>query len=59
MARHTWPISKIDLRREPWYIVIFMAESILPIIIRGSETAKVDCPERVGYSAMGTQLSGS
>ena len=48
MARHTWPVSKIDLRREPWCTVIFMAESILPIIIRGSETAKVDCPERVG-----------
>jgi hypothetical protein len=43
-----WPISKIDLRREPWCIVIFMAELILLIIIRGSETAKVDCPERVG-----------
>jgi hypothetical protein len=48
VARHTWPISKIDLRKEPWCTVIFMAESILPIIIRGSETAKVDCPERVG-----------
>jgi hypothetical protein len=48
VARHTWPVSKIDLRREPWCIVIFIAESILPIIIRGSETAKVDCPERVG-----------
>ena len=51
MARHTWPVLKIDLRREPWCIVIFMAESILPIIIRGSETAKVDCPERVGVFA--------
>jgi hypothetical protein len=29
-----------------------MAESILPIIIRGSETAKVDCPERVGAARM-------
>ena len=56
MARHTWPVSKIDLRREPWCIVIFMAESILPIIIRGSETAKVDCQERVGASLVIVQV---
>ena len=49
-----WPISKIDLRREPWCIVIFMAELILLIIIRGSETAKVDCPERVGRGTKAT-----
>ena len=52
MARHTWPISKIDLCREPWCIVIFIAELILPIIIRGSETAKVDYPERVGQETV-------
>ena len=56
MARHTWPVLKIDLRKEPWCIVIFMAESILPIIIRGSETAKVDCPERVGQLEVGPRL---